>query len=91
MSEPEVSRVLWRTSTHSSANGECVEVATITWRTTEPLCDRGSSLGRTGRRYGVRRFGPRNRNVASRIESRPSMTIRTRPSPMPRPPCGGQP
>jgi len=41
--------------------------------------------------HGVRRWGPRNRNVASRSESNPSMTMSTRPKPMPNPPCGGQP
>lgn len=41
--------------------------------------------------YGVRRFGPRNKNVASRIESSPSSAIRIRPSPIPKPPWGGHP
>jgi hypothetical protein len=42
-------------------------------------------------RYGVSRFGPRNRNVASRSDSSPSVSISTLPSPIANPPCGGQP
>ena len=45
----------------------------------------------SGRAYGARRVGPRKRYVTSRIESCPSMSISTRASPMPKPPCGGTP
>ena len=41
-------------------------------------------------RHGVRRFGPRNRNSASLIES-PRNSIVRRSIPSPKPPCGGQP
>ena len=41
--------------------------------------------------YGVSRFGPRNRNIASRSESSPSSVISRRPRPRPNPPCGGHP
>ena len=40
---------------------------------------------------GARRVGPRKRNVTSRIESCPSMSISTRARPMPKPPWGGTP
>ena len=40
---------------------------------------------------GARRVGPRNRNVTSRIESCPSISISTRARPMPKPPWGGTP
>lgn len=42
-------------------------------------------------RYGVSRLGPRNRNVASRMEPSPSKTMSIRLSPAPNPPCGGHP
>ncbi len=32
MEKPDLSRAPWRTSSYSSANGECVEVA-VAWRT----------------------------------------------------------
>jgi aminoglycoside phosphotransferase (APT) family kinase protein len=51
----------------------------------------GLRLGARGPGQGASRCGPRNRNVASRIDSRPSSAMSRRPSPRPRPPCGGQP
>lgn len=41
--------------------------------------------------YGSNRFGPRKRNVDSRMLSSPSSTIMIRFNPAPSPPCGGVP
>jgi len=60
-------------------------------RASRPEDGPGHAVRQPGPAYGVSRFGPRNRNMASRIESSSSRTIRSRPSPSPRPPCGGQP
>ena len=50
-----------------------------------------SGVGAGGADYGRRRVGPRKRYVDSRMFDRCSISMSTRLSPMPNPPCGGTP
>ena len=81
---------------HSADSPQLLRMGRRTLRAVLAGLRRPSARGRCGPAgprpgHGMSRFGPRNRNVASRMDSRPSMTMSRRPSPRPRPPCGGQP
>jgi hypothetical protein len=44
VSIPDLSRARWRTSSHSSGNGECVEVAEAQWRTSSHSSGNGACI-----------------------------------------------
>jgi hypothetical protein len=44
VSIPDLSRARWRTSSHSSGNGQCVEVADARWRTSSHSSGNGECV-----------------------------------------------